>query len=236
MQLALCDDDIISLNHLTALCQNIPTINETRQFRDTEVLLSAIHHGFSPDALLMDIDLGSEKNGIDYASELFAINPKIKIIYVTGYTDRFVQQIFLQPSTLVGFLQKPVQFDLLLAVLKKVEFLMNLERTSLVCLNGKDLATSIPSSSIHYLESSGHRLSIHTDSGCYTIYERLETVAARLPSNFLQCHKSFLINMNQIRQIDKHQIYLKDDTIIPIAKARYSDTKKRYFEYMRISL
>ncbi len=236
MQLALCDDDIISLNDLTTLCQNFPSIKETRPFSDTKALFSAIHDGFSPDVVLMDIDLGNEKSGIDSAAELFALNPKIKIVYVTGYTDRFVQHIFLQPSTLVGFLQKPVQFDLLSAILQKVENIRNQERDSLICLSGKDLATAVPSSSIHYLESSGHRLSIHTDSDCYTIYERLEAVANRLPSDFYQCHKSFLVNMKHIRQIDKYQIYLKDGTVIPIAKSRYNGTKKRYFEYMRIGL
>lgn len=39
--------------------------------------------------------------------------------------------------------------------------------------------------------------------------------------------------MEKIRQIDKHQIYLRDDTTIPIAKSPYTDTKKRFFKYMR---
>lgn len=236
MKLAICDDDINSLRHLSTLCQEIFFITETYLFTDAKELLDSIRDALSLDVLLMDIDFGTLKSGIDYVEELFAINKRIKTIYVTGYTDRFIQQIFLQPSTLIGFLQKPVQFDLLFANLKKAKSLIDEERNLLIWQSGKDKVSSISCSSIFYLESSGHKLYIHTDSGCFTVYERLEVIATRLPSNFHQCHKSFLINMTQIGQIDKHQIHLKNGIVIPIAKSRYTDTKGRYFEYMRTLL
>ncbi len=95
MKLAICDDDINSLRHLSTLCQEISFVTETYLFTDAKELLDSIRDALSLDVLLMDIDFGTLKSGIDYVEELFAINKRIKTIYVTGYTDRFIQQIFL---------------------------------------------------------------------------------------------------------------------------------------------
>ena len=54
----------------------------------------------------------------------------------------------------------------------------------------------------------------------------------RLPETFLQCHKSYIVNMNEIRRIERNRIIMTNETEIPISKSRYGDTRSRYFRYM----
>jgi len=64
------------------------------------------------------------------------------------------------------------------------------------------------------------------------VYERLSNIAKALPAGFYQCHKSFIVNMSQIRRFITNDILLKNDSRVPVSRAKYSETKEAYFGYM----
>ena len=39
-------------------------------------------------------------------------------------------------------------------------------------------------------------------------YEKLDHLEKHLPDHFLRCHKSFLVNMDRIRNFEKHRLSL----------------------------
>lgn len=235
MNIALCDDDSISIEYLSSLCRNIALINSITSYTSPDLLLADIHTGSAFDVILMDIDFETQKNGIDYAEEIYHANPSARIIYITGYTERFAQNIFLKKSALTGFIIKPAQKDILEHLLQKAYNEINQDRCNLVCILGKGEIESIPCSTITYLESSGHKVLIHTEKGhdAYSVYERLSSFSKKLPESFLQCHKSYIINMDKIRRIDKKEIYLLDGSHIGISKSHVGMVKEHYLQYMQ---
>ena len=58
-------------------------------FDHQDTLLRAAAGGSGFDVVLLDIELNCEENGIDVAEELYRLCPAARIIYVTGYNDRF---------------------------------------------------------------------------------------------------------------------------------------------------
>jgi len=54
----------------------------------------------------------------------------------------------------------------------------------------------------------------------------------RLPDNFIFTHKSFLVNMDKIRRIERESILLEKDVRIPISKSRQIEVRKNYFCYI----
>lgn len=238
MNIALCDDDSISIEYLSSLCHEISLVHSVTSYTTPCALLSAVQDGLAFDVIIMDIDFETPKNGIDYAEEIYRTNPAIRTIYITGYTDRFVQNVFLKKSALIGFLTKPAQKNILEYLLQKAEKEINSDKSNLVCVLGKGTVVSIPCNTITYLESTGHKVLIHTEkeSAVYSVYERLSSFSEKLPSSFLRCHKSYFINMDKIKRIDKRDIYLLDNSCIRISKSHAGNAKELYIQYMQRTL
>lgn len=233
MKIAVCDNELLFLNQFLTLCQNFPCIEEITPFQNGDLLLAQVKAGSSFDAIFMDIDLGNNKNGIEYSKELYEINPQIRLVYTTGFTDRFVQHVFLSPSNMIGFLTKPVDKDILSSILNKLQTSLDQDKQSLFCVVGKSNSISVSISSIFYLESNAHKSMIYTDTENYSLYERLSSLKEQLPSCFLACHKSYIVNMNKIKRIEKNVIILKNQAKIPISKSQYATVKQTYFRYMQ---
>lgn len=232
MILAICDDDKSYTKYLASLCRPLPFVETLFLYADADQLLSDVRSGSRIDAVLMDIELECKQTGIDYMADLYALNPKIRVIYVTGYVERFVERAFLKPSLLSGFIQKPVQEDFLFSTLKKVQRELDADKQLLLVFSKKQTDT-ISCDSIFCLESSAHTIHIYTESGTISIYGKLSSLAGQLPSSFLQCHKSYIVNMDKIRRIEKRQITLQNNKGIPISKSFQSKVKSTYFSYMQ---
>ncbi len=235
MNIALCDDDSISIEYLSSLCQNIIFITSITLYLSPDALLTDVHAGSAFDVVIMDIDFEAQKNGIDYAEEIYHANPSVRTIYITGYAERFAQNIFFKKSALIGFITKPAQKNILEYLLQKAYHEINQDKSNLICILGKGEIESIPCHTITYLESNGHKVLIHTEKkpDTYSVYDRLSSVSKKLPASFLQCHKSYCINMDKIKRIDKREIYLLDNSCIRISKSYVGIVKERYLQYMQ---
>lgn len=238
MNIAICDDNPVSVEYLSTMCRNFCFIESITPYHSPKALVSDIQDGTFFNVVLMDIDYEMEKNGIDYAEEIYQFLPLVRIIYVTGYVDRYVQNIFLKKSALIGFLMKPVQENILEELLYKAKNELDADKSSFLCTSGKGASQSIPCSTILFLESNAHKVHIHTETSSepYIVYEQLSSCAKRLPSCFQQCHKSYLINMDKIQKIEKNTIFLTDTVRIHISRAYAARLKQNYFTYMQRKL
>lgn len=233
MRVAICDDENIALEMLYEQLKEIKATMQIRAFLSSEDFFSVVENGEWFDVVFMDIDWKEEeKTGIDFAADLLKISPLTQIIYVTGYNDRFSQQIFLKNANLCGFLVKPVNMDTLLQLLEKAKEKMVLQEEEKLVVKENGIIHAIPYQEISYFESTGRKLVIFTMHDKIEIYEKLDDLRKRLPYGFLQCHKSFMVNMNHIRRIDKNYILLKNGSEVPISRAKYAETRERYFRYM----
>ncbi|HIY52788.1 MAG TPA: LytTR family transcriptional regulator DNA-binding domain-containing protein, partial [Candidatus Agathobaculum merdavium] len=57
---------------------------------------------------------------------------------------------------------------------------------------------------------------------------------AQLPSYFLRCHQSYLVNMQQIRKLDtqNHVFLLGNNEEILISRRNYTHAKERYQQFL----
>lgn len=231
MHIAVCDDNILFLSTLKTQVEALDIADRISDYSDLNSFLRSVESGTRYDAVLMDIDWEQTTTGMDIAERLSRLSPMTRIIYVTGYNDRFSQQIFLQSANLSGYLVKPVDSALLRANLEKVaDAARRDEPTLTVSVSGKPV--SLPLGEIAYLESLGHTVSIHIRDEVITVYERLDRLSPMLPEGFLRCHKSFLVNMRHIRRFLERDILLDTGETIPVSRSRYAQAKTDYFRRM----
>ena len=127
MNIAVCDDQPEVLDVVENMLREIPEVERVETYQDIRHMRDEFEDGKRPDVLIMDIcheyntrvpETEERQEGIDYAYELNQKFPELQIIYLTGYTTRYSQHIFLKPVNLVGYLTKPVNADILEKLLK----------------------------------------------------------------------------------------------------------------------
>lgn len=80
---------------------------------------------------------------------------------------------------------------------------------------------------LSFLEVFGHRLVIHLTTGkTEELNFSLSQARALLPETaFIQCHRSFLVNKQEIQLLRRYEIVLNDGSVIPVSKQRYRDVE-----------
>ena len=51
-------------------------------------------------------------------------------------------------------------------------------------------------------------------------------------ADFINCHSSFIVNMNYVKAIETNSFILKDGTVIPISRGQYSTVKDAYIKHL----
>ena len=233
MRIAVCDDNRLLLRGIEELVLSLKMSAEVSAYNDLETFLCSVSGGKVFDAVLMDIHFAGHKStGMDAAEELYKLSPRTKIIYVTGNIE-YAQQVFLHRSNLSGFLTKPVDAGLLEANLQKIACgLYGAEEPMLMLKQGGG-AVAVPLRDIYYIESKGRTAQTYTSTGDAIVsYQRLSEIMQSLSEDFYQCHKSYIVNMRQIRRLEPGAIILKSDGIVPVSRSQYKATKEAYFNLM----
>ncbi|MCL2198191.1 MAG: LytTR family DNA-binding domain-containing protein [Defluviitaleaceae bacterium] len=230
MHIAVCDDNVKFLNNFEAQLKMFDVVESINLFSNLDTFLFSVDGGRRYDAVFMDISWGENPLGIDAASELHKLSPHTKVIFVTGHVETFSQQIFLNDANLSGLLAKPVDTGILQANLQKVAQGLSFGTQPALFIKKKSL--SIPAHEIIYIESQNHTVLIHTEKETVTVYETLKTVLDALPKGFFQCHKSFVVNMSQIRRFQTADILMKNGKTIPVSRKKYTATRNNYLQFM----
>ncbi|MCD7999832.1 MAG: LytTR family transcriptional regulator DNA-binding domain-containing protein, partial [Clostridiales bacterium] len=80
----------------------------------------------------------------------------------------------------------------------------------------------IPYQKILYVESMRHQLCVKTWEEEIRSYGKLDDLLDMLPPYFLHCHKSYLINLNYVRQLEMYRIRLEgEEEWIPVSQKHY---------------
>ena len=232
MRIAICDDNPLFLKEFQKQIEELQIADQVDCYSRLTVFMFSLEEGIYYDVVLMDIDWQQDETGMDVAEKLFQVSPGTRIIYVTGYNDRFSQEIFLHKANLSGYLVKPVDNYLLRVNLEKVVEAVASQKDEVLTVAIHGRPVTILCRDIFYMESKGHTVKIHAAEQTVTVYERLDEVAQRLPDIFIRCHKSFVVNMWQIRRFLQAEVLLKNEAVIPVSRNRYVETKNAYFRFM----
>ncbi len=85
--------------------------------------------------------------------------------------------------------------------------------------------------SINYIESMSEYIRIYTDERekpVTTLYS-LQRLEARLPAHFMRVHRSYIVNMQKIKEISRSRICFSPKALIPVGE----NYKEKFMEYIR---
>ena len=84
---------------------------------------------------------------------------------------------------------------------------------------------------ILYIESRGHSCVIHSVEQELSVRGSIDELAAGLDCSFFHCHKSFLLNLAHVAEIEQRAFRLDNGEIVPISAANLSRSKTALMEW-----
>ncbi len=83
---------------------------------------------------------------------------------------------------------------------------------------------------IIYVESSSRKIIIHTAACDYTVYSKLDEIESNFNNNFLRIHKSYLVNMNAIKEYQYDSVLLTNGIRLNISKVNRNKVRDYLLE------
>ncbi len=174
------------------------------------------------DIALLDINLNSEKSGIDIGKVITG-KFNIPIVFVTAYTDAktFNNALAAEP---MGFITKPFKdadlhnnIQLALTKFAKIsESAIEYKTESQsIFIKNKGLIQQINIKEILWVSALDNYTEIHTAEGStHIVHAFLKDVLNKLGDNFIRIHRSHAIALEQITTIDDNVVYLGNVSLI----------------------
>ena len=155
------------------------------------------------NAIYIDIKIDS-LNGIQIAQKIQQENPKIKIIYMTAYSQ-YSEAIFKTKPTYL--LLKPIKKE---QIKKSLERALQEEKQNknIKTFNIKGKIFNIEVEKIKYIESNKRVVIIYEEDLKRRIYGKLDEIEEMLSSNFVRCHQSYIVNLEHVRELNTHEFVL----------------------------
>lgn len=109
--------------------------------------------------------------------------------------------------------------------LKKMDELQRIVTKDYIILKDK---TKVYISNLRYIKSEDHYLNLFLSDGKnHFVRGKLKNIKNELPPNFIQCHRSYLVNTNYIKQIGQDFLTLVNQEMIPVSRTYKSVFKEK---------
>lgn len=235
MHIAVCDDDVSVLNQLKELldqyCKQQNREIGYTAFHSSLELLSEIEKGAHFDALFLDVIMPG-MNGTDIAKEIRQYDNVLKIIFLTS-SDEFAVQSYTVGAFF--YQMKPICQEKFFQLMDSVISDCKKEQQCGLILRCKNGISRIDLDRLEYCEVLGRTLMFHMENGRVLestgSLDKLQNQLSKY-KNFLRPHRSFLVNMEYIRNISYKTITMENLTEIPIPHGKCSEIKNLYLEYV----
>lgn len=213
LNFALCDDNLNVLSKFSKMLDLIFVNNELdgnielTTSNPNEILEYLKNNPV--DVVILDIDLKSNISGLDIANKIRSINKKIYIIFATAHLEYLM---LAYKCKTFDYLPKPISVENLEKTVLRLfnDIHENNSRKDFIRLNNNN--TIIRADSVLYIEKDHTRLIFKTQNTDYSIYSSFNKIESELPSNFKRCHKSYIVNVNNIKEINNDVIHFVNNT------------------------
>ncbi len=217
LNFVICDDNLNILNKFSTILENIfmkHNFDAQIGFKtdDVDELLNYINDN-KIDVLILDINLKSNKSGLEIASIVREKNKDTYFIFTTAHLEYAMMAYKFKTF---DYLAKPVTYERLEeTIIRLFEDINGLPKRYIKIDNKK---TIIDESEVLYIKRDGMKLVFHTKNRDYETYSSFNKIQNTLPSNFVRTHKSFIVNINNIVNLDPvaNIIYFDDDSTCDI--------------------
>ncbi len=197
-----------------------------------------------PEVVFMDIEIHGA-SGLDCAKIIADLEPKTKIIFATAHSE-YMSDAFEVYA--FDYLVKPFNVDRVNQTLNRIKSISepakeeNLDKLvryerglNKLLVKGKESISFVDVNDIILVQRENNSTVIYTKQESFATSANLSDIEVKLDTDqFMRCHKSYIINISQIKKIEPYGrwtyiIIFKDiqkDALMTVDK--YEELKKRF--------
>lgn len=180
------------------------------------------------DILLTEIEL-REHSAIAIIQKYMKESSPLQVIYMTPKVE-YCTDVY--ETRHIGFLLKPIKLELLLRDVRRACSSLELrKRNGIVIQHGGRVHILMPQTLL-YIESCGRVLRITTDTEALETYDKISHFSLQLDKRFLQCHKSYIINLERVKRYCGDSFYMENGDSVPISQSRRKEVREYFLQYM----
>ncbi len=232
IKIAVCDDEQYCINSITDLLNEYKTEKKLELEIDTYLLSSNLLKSNLKkyDLIFLDVEMGGE-NGIEVARKIRLHNKEVFLVYVSGLISyapagyEVRARAYLLKNDLITALKSTMD-----GILKEITF-----REYTYKMKIDDNEIEIPLKNILFVESFNKTIMIHTIDYIKPNYEIRIKLKDFFDENkdkgFLQIHKSYLVNMENVLKMRNYKAYLKNNVELNVSQRKWAEVHSKYIDW-----
>ncbi|AFU68389.1 two-component system response regulator, LytT/AlgR family [Psychroflexus torquis ATCC 700755] len=228
MDCIIVDDEQMARVIIKTLCDEIKFLKVVGEFSNAMQAIKFLNAN-EIDLIFLDIHM-PDFSGVDFIKTLK--NPP-KIILTTS-DSQFAIEAF-EYDFIVDYLLKPIELARFQKAILKVqkheptsnEVKLDSEIKNDFYVNIDRRLIKIHLESICIVEAKGDYIHIKTEEKNYVVHSTLTRIEEKLPNSlFLRVHRSFIINVKKIVDIEDNTVVIKRE-VIPVSRSKRPELMKR---------
>lgn len=227
MRIAICDDEYTARDEIEALVvKYFAGHNAQADYTCFENYAALEPHIDEYDLFLLDY-LMPGVNGMEFAEKIRKdYGPDKLIIFITQY-DEIVYDAFTVQTH--RFLTKPVNEEKFNEAIDSA--LKQIAGNRLIAVQFDGCTTAVKLSEIYYVEIRYKELYICTESEQILCRRSIKSVEQEIDSGcFFRVHRSYLVNMKNIRSFNNKRIEFPSGETIPVSSRKYAEFCRAYLK------
>lgn len=168
------------------------------------------------------------QNGMELAREIRLHDDRVSLLFITSSTDFLREGYSVRP---IHYLLKPADMKELEMVIRTDLRLHHQPRTISLQAGGKTVVLRLKD--ILYIEARDHGTYVFLEQAEQYFRLSLQGLEKQLPADeFCRCHRSFLVNLAQIRDVSSQEILLSGDKQVPMGRGYLKQFRYRLNAYL----
>ena len=222
------DDEPLALQQIAAYINKVPFLElagqcqsalEARQFLTEDRV----------DAIFCDINM-PDLNGMDFVKSLTA--PPL-VVFTTAYSEYAIEGFKVNA---VDYLLKPFGMQDFMRATNRLQERLSVpaatvetDDTLFLKTDYRIIKVNIPD--IRYVEAMSEYLKVWLEGEAKPIITLLsmKKMEERLPANFMRIHRSYIINLDKIQEVNKNRVIMDANTYLPIGDL-YKEAFQTYLD------
>lgn len=228
-QIIICEDDPAQNAYIKKSIEQIDLpipVHVYSYMHSEEILKSDIDKTLST-IFLMDIVLDKE-NGIEKARQLHDQFMHSVVIFISAYLEKVTD---IYEANHCYFIYKP-ELDMRLqkALMKAITILQSMQKVLSIRSGSKQKV--IPIKNIAMIERVKRYSYIHTETEVIRVTESLEELFSSLSASFHQCHRSYLINFEHVKEMQRTDFLTDTGLLVPISRTYSKEIQQAFQSYL----
>lgn len=226
MKIAIVENELAHCDYLQNLLQlwseEHRTIMDVGVFESAEEFLSSMVDAYH--LVFLDIQMDGI-DGVTAAHQLRDRGFRGELVFLTAFSEYVFQGYDVRAF---NYLLKPPSLAQITTCLDYVSGKLHEERYT---FRYRGSVLQVPYSKILYFSSANHYTQIVTTEEVYKQMEPMRNIHTYLPSQFLFCHRTVIINIDHVVMLRGRDLILSNEDTIPVGQKYLPDIRSALLSY-----